>query len=486
MATISNVSVITELRALQARMEVLPPSEQKKAVIECYNELFSKFALFQSDPQNTFVSLEEAAIIVEKIDNNNLLASVIDTYMQQKLSYEKDYTEVQGLLNTPHINQGNQQALEKLLLDLKIQQHHDESAKKIADKLLVTLKECLTVVENAYRTDPEKEFEAYAGVYVCASKEVNEAAKTVQTIIGSGYCVSGLLEQSICNLQGICNDVYKFMNELIIQQQQEIPFNLCNLQNAIFHTDTEYLNELYFKLTRAEKEAFIVSLGKTISKQLGLGLISQSIFSLSGTGTLVDKYNALEKIFGPQLEKIARMKQKLIDIKTETPVYVETPFKRALADLCALFPLLKDECSMDQFNIVTQKLSELKAQGEEQKFIANRPSFHLYHIHLAESPTLIRSDDSEYGHKVMVGIFPGTHQERRRAITRTVFELVLPKLRIALEEENLVEAQAIQELINQLDLHLKDFPFSDIRTPQNWNLATVKRLESQIKTFWKL
>lgn len=63
--------------------------------------------------------------------------------------------------------------------------------------------------------------------------------------------------------------------------------------------------------------------------------------------------------------------------------------------------------------------------------VGDRPSFHLYWIHKNESPQNLK-DDPNYGSKAMVGIYPTSNNERRRAINRTIVELALEGLEDAI------------------------------------------------------
>ena len=88
--------------------------------------------------------------------------------------------------------------------------------------------------------------------------------------------------------------------------------------------------------------------------------------------------------------------------------------------------------------------------------------FHLYRIHLNESPRRLR-DDIDYGRKAFLNIndFNAENSERMRSLQRVIIEVALQALSKAIEKRSDPEIREFLDILESIQVHEKDRPYGN-------------------------
>ncbi len=160
--------------------------------------------------------------------------------------------------------------------------------------------------------------------------------------------------------------------------------------------------------------------------------------------------------------------------------------QEVLTELSEIHNLYKDNDQSQNKN-AAQRLVKLTQtspflNGNKEKEIGDRPNFHVWCIH--KKPT----GDLNYGSKVMAGELNGTQLERRRALERTMLELLMLSLEDALNFQNGPLTCQCLDMIEKVHLdnadkigHLDIFPYlSQVASKQGIDILKMRRVNPEL------
>jgi len=142
-----------------------------------------------------------------------------------------------------------------------------------------------------------------------------------------------------------------------------------------------------------------------------------------------------------------------------------SPVTRSLGELQEVLPFLQEDSSPAALQQALFQLTLIESRGETAAFritagqaapVIDRIHFHLYLIHRDERGQL--PPDMRYGSNAMAGVYPTTNTERQRAILRTIAELALENLDIAINFMDGPGIVAMLELLERLRMDRRDLP----------------------------
>jgi hypothetical protein len=116
---------------------------------------------------------------------------------------------------------------------------------------------------------------------------------------------------------------------------------------------------------------------------------------------------------------------------------------------------LQEACQL-LFMLDSKGIKEVfKMSDPSPRPIADRPYYHMYHIHRNETPESLR-EDTQYGNHAFSGVHPASNSERLRSIQRTIVELSLQNLEDAINFDDGATAVQLLQILEGVKVDAKD------------------------------
>lgn len=496
------------------------------------------------------VNIANAGDVLEELNHNLKLASSL---IERKETPDSEFLQGlrRQLAADSKINQGNRSAIQSLLgrastvlqpnapvpAPLPLQQSNAQTIQKQdqAFKLTEFKDKWKDLCTKNLTADPEKDFQTILEFYVKLKRNLSSIQFVCRDIQAEAEAfmstVQGALQvpiQKQQKMESSGNAQFKLLKDAISAAQADALNTDPNPNKA-----SQNVEAAFAKLSEDEKKQLLTSLEEVLHKKGVLAadkhlrpeLLNRKflIWHLSYTERLA----AVEALLQNKPVAAQSISERMLEqVKQATAPIPQTPVKQAttptpqapqmaqavqpppgrcnsenviatidaIQELQPILSLLGENSSMLDMQEALQRLFIESSKGTfvfngQTRSVEEQSHFHIYWIHKNEKPDQM-VQDPEYGKNAMNGVIFATNVERRRAISRTIMELVLAAGILAYETGIAGNDIDLNAVLQNLPKDRRDMlPHEDIiqilGNPSYSAAMNLKILRETIRLHWK-